>query len=71
MKMSNIVFNVFYLVLGGSFIFWVKELIVGFIFDEWMVIGVFGLLFFMVLIFMFNVGVKIWDCCYGYKLDGE
>ncbi|ELI8480643.1 peptidoglycan-binding protein LysM, partial [Yersinia enterocolitica] len=56
---------------GGSFIFWVKELIAGFTPDEWTVIGVLGSLFFMALTFLLNAGVKIWDRRHGYKPDGE
>ncbi|MCB5319115.1 MULTISPECIES: phage holin [Yersinia] len=71
MKMSNIASNASYLVSGGSFIFWVKELIAGFTPDEWTVIGVLGSLFFMALTFLLNAGIKIWDRRHGYKPDGE
>ncbi|KAA9800705.1 peptidoglycan-binding protein LysM, partial [Escherichia coli] len=54
MKMSNITTAVSYTVSGGSFIFWVKELIAGFTPDEWTVIGVLGSLFFMALTFLLN-----------------
>lgn len=71
MKLSSIASNASYMTSGGSFIFWLKELISGFTPDEWTVIGVLGSLFFMALTFLLNACVKIWDRRHGYKPDDE
>ncbi len=71
MKMSNIASNTSYLVSGGSFLFWVKELIAGFTPDEWTVIGVIGSLLFMALTFLLTVAVKVWDRRHGYRPENE
>ncbi|CNK29682.1 holin protein [Yersinia aldovae] len=71
MKLSNITSHASYMTSGGSFIFWLKELISRFTPDEWTVIGVLGSLFFMTLTFLLNAGVKIWDRRHGYKPDGK
>ncbi|WP_261374347.1 class II holin family protein [Yersinia similis] len=69
--MSNIASNTSYLVSGGSFLFWVKELIAGFTPDEWTVIGVIGSLLFMALTFLLTVAVKVWDRRHGYRPENE
>ncbi|CFR14875.1 holin protein [Yersinia frederiksenii] len=71
MRMSNITTAVSYTVSGGSFIYWVKELIAGFTPTEWTAIGVIGSLMFMSLTFLLTVAVKIWDRRHGYRPENE